>query len=105
LIVLEIRMLRRYLEFWKWEYRRLEEITKLHNLCEPGSSVSIVSGYGLDDWAIEVRSPTEAKGIFTLASVSRPGLGPTQTPVQCVLEVLSPGLKGGRVVTLTTHPI
>jgi hypothetical protein len=26
------------------------------------SSVSIVSGYGLDDWAIEVRSPAEAKG-------------------------------------------
>jgi hypothetical protein len=31
---------------------------------EPGSSVSIVSGYGLDDRAIEVRSPAEAKGIF-----------------------------------------
>jgi hypothetical protein len=29
--------------------------------CEPGSSVSIVSGYGLDDWAIEVRSPAGAK--------------------------------------------
>jgi hypothetical protein len=28
---------------------------------EPGSSVSIVSGYGLDDRAIEVRSPAEAK--------------------------------------------
>jgi hypothetical protein len=31
---------------------------------EPGSSVSIVSGYGLDDRAIEIRSPTEAKGFF-----------------------------------------
>jgi hypothetical protein len=31
---------------------------------EPGSSVSIVSGYGLDDRAIEVRSPVEAKGFF-----------------------------------------
>jgi hypothetical protein len=29
--------------------------------CEPGSSVSIVSGYGLDDKEIEVRSPAEAK--------------------------------------------
>jgi hypothetical protein len=28
---------------------------------EPGSSVSIVSGYGLHDRAIEVRSPAEAK--------------------------------------------
>jgi hypothetical protein len=31
---------------------------------KPGSSVSIVSGYGLDDRAIEVRSPAEAKGFF-----------------------------------------
>jgi hypothetical protein len=28
------------------------------------SSGSIVSDYGLDDWAIGVRFPTEAKGIF-----------------------------------------
>jgi hypothetical protein len=33
-------------------------------ICQPGSSVSIVSGYGLDDRAIEVRSPAEAKGFF-----------------------------------------
>jgi hypothetical protein len=25
--------------------------------CGPGSSVSIVSGYGLDNWVIEVQSP------------------------------------------------
>jgi hypothetical protein len=31
---------------------------------EPGSSVSIVSGYGLDDRAMEVRFPAEAKGFF-----------------------------------------
>jgi hypothetical protein len=31
---------------------------------ELGSSVSIVSGYRLDDQAIEVRSPAEAKGFF-----------------------------------------
>jgi hypothetical protein len=35
-----------------------------YNSCKPGSSVSIVSGYGLDDCAIEVRSPAEAKGFF-----------------------------------------
>jgi hypothetical protein len=29
-----------------------------------GSSVGIVCGYGLDDRAIEVRSPAEAKGFF-----------------------------------------
>jgi hypothetical protein len=28
------------------------------------SSVSVVSGYRLDDWAIEVRSPAETKGFF-----------------------------------------
>jgi hypothetical protein len=32
--------------------------------CEPGSSVSIMSDYGLDDRAIEVRSPAEVKGFF-----------------------------------------
>jgi hypothetical protein len=31
---------------------------------EPGNSVSIVSGYEKDGWAIEVRSPAEAKGFF-----------------------------------------
>jgi hypothetical protein len=31
---------------------------------EPGSSVSIVSGYGLDDRAIEVRSSAETKGFL-----------------------------------------
>jgi hypothetical protein len=31
---------------------------------EPASSVSTVSGYELDDRAIEVRSPAEAKGYF-----------------------------------------
>jgi hypothetical protein len=51
---------------------------------EPGSSVNIVSGYGLDDRAIEVRSPAEAKGFFPVASASRPALGPTQPPVQWV---------------------
>jgi hypothetical protein len=53
-----------------------------------GSSVSTVSGYGLDDRTIGVRSPKEAKGFF---SSSRPALGPTQPPVQWVPGVLSPG--------------
>jgi hypothetical protein len=32
--------------------------------CEPVSSVRMKSGYGLDDQAIEVRSPVKAKRFF-----------------------------------------
>jgi hypothetical protein len=67
------------------------------------SSISIVSDYGLDDQAIEVRSQAEARDFF-LTSVSRPALGPTQPPLHWVPGVLSPGVKYGRGVTLTTHP-
>jgi hypothetical protein len=49
-----------------------------------------VSGYGLDDRAIGVRSPARQR-IFPVASVSRLALGPTQSPVQWVSGVLSPG--------------
>jgi hypothetical protein len=49
-------------------------------MSEPESSVSLVPGYGLDDNAIEVQSPAEAKEFF-LEPVCRPALGPTQLPV------------------------
>jgi hypothetical protein len=62
----------------------------------------IMSVYGLDDRAIEIRSP-ERRMIFPL-TVCRPALGPTQPPVQWVPGVLSPGVKRGRGVNLTTHP-
>jgi hypothetical protein len=39
-----------------------------------------------------------------LSLSSRPALGPTQPPVQWVPGVLSPGVKRGRGVMLTTHP-
>jgi hypothetical protein len=68
-----------------------------------GSSGCIVSDYGLDDRAIGVRSPAGAED-FPLASVSRPALGPTQPPVQWAPVVISPGVKRGRGVMLTTHP-
>jgi hypothetical protein len=63
-----------------------------------------VSDYGLDDRAIGVRSPAGQR-IFPLACVSRPALGPTQPPVQWVPGVLSPGVKLGRGLMLTTHPL
>jgi hypothetical protein len=45
---------------------------------ELGSSVSTVSGYGLDDRAIEVRSPTEAKDFSSNLSVQTgSGVHPT----------------------------
>jgi hypothetical protein len=70
------------------------------------NSVSVVSAYGLEDRAIKVRSPTQAKGSFPVTSKSRPALGPTQPPVQWVgyWKVLSPEVKSGQGMTLTTHP-
>jgi hypothetical protein len=41
---------------------------------------------------------------FAPAPASRPALGPTQPPIQWVPRVLSPGVKRGRSVMLTTHP-
>jgi hypothetical protein len=67
------------------------------------SSGSIVSDYGMDDRAIGVRTQ-QGQRIFRLSSVSRPALRPTQPPVQWVPGVLSPGVKRGRGVILTTHP-
>jgi hypothetical protein len=52
-----------------------------------------VSGYGLDNRAIEVRFPTEAKGFFLYPLCPVPALGSTQPPVQWVPGVLSPGVK------------
>jgi hypothetical protein len=47
--------------------------------------------------------PGIGEKIFPASSVSIPALEPTQPPVQWVQGVLSPGLKRGRGVTLTTH--
>jgi hypothetical protein len=66
---------------------------------EPGSSVSIVSGYGRPRF-----DPRQGQRTFPLTSVSRPALGSTQPPVQRVPGFLSPGLKRGQGVTLNTHP-
>ena len=54
--------------------------------------------YGFDGPAIEFRWGRD------VAQLSRPALGPTQSPVQWV-PGLSPGVKSGRGVTLTPHPV
>jgi hypothetical protein len=71
---------------------------------EPGTSVSIVFGYGLDDRAIGVRSPAEARGFFLQPLGPYRLWGYTQPLVQLVPSVLFPGVKCDRGVTLTTHP-
>jgi hypothetical protein len=49
------------------------------DLCEPGSSGGIATGYGLDGPGIEFRWGRN------YPNLSRPALGPTQPPVQWVL--------------------
>jgi hypothetical protein len=68
-----------------------------------GSSVSIVSNR-LDDRPIGVRFAAETMGFFSVASMSRPPLRPTQPPIQCLPRFPSWGVKHGRGVTLTNHP-
>jgi hypothetical protein len=68
-----------------------------------GSSVSIMSDYRLDDRMIGVQSLVEAKD-FSLASVSRPALRPTQPPIQWVPGVLSRRVQRRRGLTMNTHP-
>jgi hypothetical protein len=68
-----------------------------------GSSVSIVSYYGLDDRAIEVRFPAGAKEFSSILCVQT---GSGAHPASCTVGTGAPflGAKRGRGVTLTTHP-
>jgi hypothetical protein len=67
-----------------------------------GSSVSVVSDYGLDDRAIGVRSPAGAKDFASNLCVQT---GSQAHPHSCTMGTGSPcpGEKGGRGVKLTTH--
>jgi hypothetical protein len=71
-------------------------IGPFRRLHDRGSSVSIImSDYRLDDRATGVQFP----------AVSTSDLRTTQPPIQRVSGVLLTGVKRGRVVTLTNHPI
>jgi hypothetical protein len=80
------------------------EIIKANNKDdEPGSSVSIVSDYGLDDRASGFRSPAEAKHFSSSLCVQT---GSGAHPASCTMGTGGPfsWRKRGRGVTLTTHP-
>ena len=65
--------------------------------CGPGSSVGIATDYGLD-------GPGSNPGGDEIFRPSRPALGPTQPP--CKMDTGPfPGVKCGRGVLLTTHPL
>jgi hypothetical protein len=57
--------------------RRSIYTTQIPSSCESDSSVSVVSGYGLDHRAIEVRSPAGAKG-FSSSLYVQTGCGAEQ---------------------------
>jgi hypothetical protein len=59
----------------------------LNVTCESGSSVSIVSGYGLDDRAIKARSPAEAKDFSSNLCVQT---GSGAHPASCTMGTVGP---------------
>jgi hypothetical protein len=74
-----------------------------YSIWRRGSSVSIVSGYGLDDRKIGVRSPAEAKDFSCNLCVQ---IGSGAHPASCTMGTVGP-FPGGNArlgVTLTTHP-
>jgi hypothetical protein len=72
-------------------------------LSSRGSSGSIVSDYGLDDRANEVRSPARAKDFSSSLGVQTDS---GAHPASCTMGTGGsfPRVKRGRGVTLTTHP-
>jgi hypothetical protein len=81
------------------KYQTLNIITKSTRFCEPGSSVGIVTDYGLDGPEIESRWG----GARFFAPVQT---GPGAHPTYCTMGTGSfLGVNCGRGVLLTTHPL
>ena len=73
-------------------------VTNIHAISGPGSSVGIATGYGLDSPVMESRW-----GARFSAPVQT---GPGAYPASCTMDTGSyPGVKSGRGVTLTSHPL
>ena len=82
-------------DYTKWQYCIFD---RLSSRCGPGSVVGIATGYGLHGPGIESRWE---------ARFSTPVLtGPGAHPASCTMGTGSfPGVKSGRGVTLTFHPL
>jgi hypothetical protein len=70
----------------------------------PGSSGSIVTDYGIDDRAIQFRSPAEARGFFLQPLCPDQLWGPPSLLSSGYRGSSPQGVKRGRGVMLTTHP-
>ena len=79
---------------WGGDHRNINFLQGHTTRGGPGSVVGIATGYRLDSLGIESRWERE------FPHLSRPALGATQPSVQWV-----PGVKSGRGVMLTPHPI
>ena len=74
-----------------------EIISLVTTNCGSGSSVGIATGYGLDDPGTESRWERDLPLVH---------IGPGTHPASCTVGSRSfPGVKSGRDVTLTTHPL
>jgi hypothetical protein len=78
-------------------------LNRWKNYWSRGSPASIVSDYGLDDWAIDVRSSAGTKDFFSNLCVQT---GSEAHPASCTMGtgVPFPGERRGWGETLTTHP-
>jgi hypothetical protein len=82
----------------------LRKETEIHNLhVQWGAEVAQSVQWLTTDWTTGIRSPTEVED-FPSSLCVRTGSGSHSASCPMGTAVLSPGVKRGRGVTLTTHP-